>query len=194
MVKRLFLTLLTAALLLSACARPTNAPQDTTPTPPSIQASKTPLELLTEAVTNTKNAGACTMQYGTITTIGDDKKETLYTQTLSPEHPLDWDTLYAQIPDFPTNEHLLSDFCTHSLQAIPSNTGIIRYEVTDLTGAEMSALLYAQAADEQDIIGTVAIEVDASNRFVRLECLFDQYDQNDILQSTVMILLTITDF
>ena len=194
MKKRLLLTLLAVLLILSACVRPSAPSEDTTPTPPSIQTTKTPLELLTEAITNTKNAGATSVQYGIISTTGDDKQENLYTQTLSPDHPLDWDALYAQISDFPTNKNLLSDFCSKSLRAIPSNTGTIRYEVTDLTGAEMSALLYGQAADNQNTIGTVAMEVDASNRFTRLECLFTQYDQNDTIQNTVMIFLAVTGF
>lgn len=194
MKKRLLLTLLAVLLILSACVRPSAPSEDTTPTPPSIQTTKTPLELLTEAITNTKNAGATSVQYGIISTTGDDKQENLYTQTLSPDHPLDWDALYAQISDFPTNKNLLSAFCSKSLRAIPSNTGTIRYEVTDLTGAEMSALLYGQAADNQNTIGTVAMEVDASNRFTRLECLFTQYDQNDTIQNTVMIFLAVTGF
>lgn len=186
MKKRLFLTLLATAVILSACARPNDVPQDTTPTPPSIQTTKTPLELLTEAVTNAKNAGACTVQYGTITSTGDDKEESFYTQPVSPDQPLDWDTLYAQVPAFPTNKLLLSDFCSKSLQAIPSNTGIIRYEVTDLTDAEISALLYGQSADTTNIIGTIAIEVDANNRFTRLEFI-SEFDT----QHTVTIFLSL---
>lgn len=194
MKKRLLFTLLATAVIFSACAHPNDVPQDTTPTPPSIQTTKTPLELLTEAVTNTKNAGVTCVQYGIISTTGDDKQETIYTQPLSPDHPLDWDTLYAQISDFPTNKNLLSDFCSKGLRAIPSNTGTIRYEVTDLTSADMSALLYGQPADSQNHIGTIAIEVDANNRFTRLECLFTQYDQNDTIQNTVMIFLSVTGF
>lgn len=172
--------LLVMVLILSACAGPVNAPQDTTPTPPTIQTTKTPLELLTEAVSNTQNAGACTVQYGIVTTAGEDQQKTLYTQALSPEHPLNWDTLYTQVPDFPTNEHLLPDLCSKSLQAIPSNTGVIRYQVTDLTDAEMSALLYGQAGDNQNITGTVAIEADASNRFTRLELIWELDAQNTV--------------
>lgn len=194
MKKRRILPLLAAVLILSACARPTDVPQDTTPTPPSIQTSKTPLELLTEAVTNTQNAGPHTIQYGTITTTGGDKKETLYTQTISPEQPINWDTLYAQVPNFPTNENLLSDLCAHSLRAIPSNTGTVRYELTDLTDAEMSALLYGQATDAPNNIGTIAVAVDADNRFTRLECLFEQCDENDTIQNSVMIVLTVIGF
>ena len=58
----------------------------------------------------------------------------------------------------------------------------------------MSALLYGQPADSQNHIGTIAIEVDANNRFTRLECLFTQYDQNDTIQNTVMIFLSVTGF
>lgn len=194
MKKRIILTLLVMVLILSACARITPLPQDTTPTPPSIPTTKTPLELLNEAIANTKSAETYTVQYGITTVAGDDKQETLYTQSVSPSQPLDWDTVYAQVPDFPTNTHLLPDFCSTPLQAIPSNTGTIRYEVTDLSDATMSALLYAQDTRFADAIGTVAIEVDANNRFARLECCFVYYDQNDTIQKAMIIFLTVTDF
>lgn len=195
-MKKLLLTfLLTAVLALSACAQTAAGAQPTIPTPPSIQTSKTPLELLTEAVDNAKNAGPCTIQYGTVTTTGEDTIENLHTQQLSPEHPFDWDSLYTSVPDFPTNEHLLSDFCSGSLRAIPSNTGTIRYELTGLTRSETDTLMYGQVSEAEylpNVIGTAAIEVDADNRFTLLEFTLERYTADDTLHSTVTIAFFVT--
>jgi hypothetical protein len=184
MKNRLIISLLVAVLALSACAQPTDKPRETIATPPTIQTSKTPLDLLTEAINNTKSA-ACTIQYGTVTIDGDDTAERFHTQQIDPAHPFDWDALYSAVPDFPTNENLLSDFCSGALQAIPSNTGIIRYERTDLSGAELSALLYGKSAGALNAIGTIAIEVDASNRFTRLEFILEYDGADDTLRHDV---------
>ena len=193
MKKLLMIFLLTAVLMLSACTQPDADMQDTIPTLPSIQASKTPLELLTEAVDTTKNNSTYTIVYGTITTIGEDTTEDLHTQQISPTHPLDWDALYTAVPDFPTNKNLLSDFCAGPLRAIPSNTGTIRYERTDLTHAEMDLLMYDQASETEDhTIGTAAIEVDENNHFTRIEFLLEHYGANGALQRAVTIALSIT--
>lgn len=189
-MKRLqFIALLVAVLLCTACARPADTPQDTTPTLPSIQTNKTPLELLTEAITNAKNADNFTIQFGTITTTGDDAVKDLHTQQISPAHPLDWDALYAAVPQLPTNEQFLTDFCSGSLRAIPSNTGIIRYELAELTQSEMDTLMYGQASETPDpstLVGTAAIEVDEHNRFTRLELVLERD-----AQSTVTILFSV---
>lgn len=183
MKKLLFLSILTAVLILPACARSSVQWQDTTPMPPTIQTSKTPLELLTDAVTNTQNAGQRAVQYGTITTAGEETTKSLHTQTISADHPLDWATLYQQVPEFPTNESLFADFCTQNLQAIPSNTGTVRYELTDLTGPELEALMYGQVTESTDVpdaVCTAAIEVDKDNRLTRLEFKLEQNEQNAV--------------
>lgn len=183
MKKLPFFSLLIVALMLSACARPSAEWQDTTPTPPTIQTAKTPLELLTEAVTNAQNAGPCTVQYGTVTTAGEETTKKLHTQNISADCPLDWASIYAQVPDFPTNEHLLADFCSHGLQAIPSNTGTIRYELANLTASELDELMYGQlpaTTGTTDAVGTAAIEVDKNNRFSRLEFILEYDAQNSV--------------
>jgi hypothetical protein len=195
MKKQRLIILFIAVLALSACARPTIETQPTIATPPSIQTSKTPLELVMEAVNNTKNIGTFTIQYGTVTITGEDTVKKLHIQPLSPEQPFDWDALYAAVPDFPTNEHLLADFCSGPLQAVPSNTGTIRYERTNLTQSEMDTLMYgniSEACDFLKVIGTAAIEVDADNRFTRLEFILEHYGADDTLQRTVTIVLSIT--
>lgn len=193
MKKLLTIFLLTLVLMLSACTRPVAETHPTIATPPSIQTSKTPLELLTQAIENTQNADTFTIEYGTIITTGEDSTKNLYAQQLSPEHPFDWDALCTSVPDFPTNKHLLSDFCAGPLRAIPSNTGNIRYERTDLTHADMNLLMYAQSSETEDhTIGTAAIEVDEHNRFTRLELILEHYGTDDTLQSTVTISLSIT--
>lgn len=194
MKKLLLISLLAAILALCGCAKPVSESQSTIPLPPSIQTSKTPLELLAEAADNVKTAGACTIQYGTVTQSGGNTAENLHTQQLSPEQSLDWNALYAAVPDFPTNQNLLSDFCAGSLQAIPSNTGTVRYERTGLTQSELDALMYGQATEAEenpDTRGTIAIEVDRHNRLSRLEFTLERYGEDNTLQYTVTMVLNL---
>jgi hypothetical protein len=153
------------------------------------------LELLTAAMDNTKKTDTVTIQYGTITTAGEDTSKKLHTQQISPTHPFDWEALYTAVPNFPTNEHLLSDFCSGALRAIPSNTGTIRYERPDLTPKEMDLLMYAQSSEPEDhdeAVGTVAIEVDKSNRFTRMEFTLERYKEDGTLHSAITIVLSVT--
>ena len=197
MKKSLLIFLFIAALVLSACARPDTDVQATIPTPPSIQTNKTPLELLTQAIDNVQSTDTFAIEYGTITTAGEDTTKNLHTQQISPAHPFDWDALYTAVPSFPTNTHLLSDFCALPLRAIPSNDGTIRYELTELTMEDLNTLMYGQPSQALEygeyaqVICTASIGVDADGCFSRLEFTLELYQPEDQLARTETIFLCV---
>lgn len=197
MKKLLTFFLLTTVLVLSACAQPAAEAHPTVPTPPSIQTSKTPLELLTQAIDHAKTAGACTIQYGTITKTGEDTTENLHTQQVSSEQIFDWDALYTAVPNFPTNEHFLSDFCSGPVQVIPSNDGTLRYERADLNWEGMYTLMHSRAPEGNEyaayskILCTAAMTVDKTGRFYRLEVVTQLYTSGDQLQQVETMYLEI---
>lgn len=195
----LAICLISLLLLLSitACANRNTPESDTTPTPPSLPTHQTPFELLTAAVEKAKSTVPCTIQYGTINKSGDDIAQKLYSQAVSADQPWDADKLYRDVPDFPTNEALLSDFCSLPLRAIPSNNGTIRYELADLTWSQFWSLAYGSSTPEdhfsefRQALCSVTIETDANGRFSRLELTTELYRSEDAPERTVTVFLAI---
>ncbi len=192
----LLLPILAAVLILTGCRQQPAAtePPYTVPTPPSISESKTPLEQLQAALEKTKSALSCTIEYGKVITNGETEEKSDFSQTLSGGTAFDWNALYAQLPDFPMNEDLLAQFCAYPLRAIPSNDGTIRYEVTDLTGEELSGLMYGDGtALKGEILGTVSITVDKNGRLSRLEFLAETLGSDGAATGSTRWFLAVTD-
>lgn len=153
MKKLLFLLISVLILALAACAAPSEPTYDTIPTPPSISQEKTPFEMLSAALEQTVALEQLRLEYCR-------DGESFYCVG-SGDEVLDTAEEWIPNPDF------LADFCVLPLNAIPSNTGIIRYQVTGLTADELSALLGIEVPDSEDC--TVALEVDARGYLVRFE-------------------------
>lgn len=198
-IKHLLLIVALMIFTLSACTRKPTENEGTYPTLPSIQQNKTPLELLTEATEKTKNAAAFTVRYGQITKSGDETTGDTFTQNVSADHSFDMATLYADVPDFPTNEALLSDFCALPLRAIPSNDGTIRYELPELTVEELNALMYGQSAEAPDygeyaqVVCTASMVVNADGCFTELDFTVELYESADQLDRTVTFFLSVRE-
>lgn len=198
MILSLLLALLTA-FILSSCDQGPVTDEETYPTLPSIQQNKTPLELLTEAIEKTKNAAAFTVRYGQIAKSGDETAGETFTQSVSADQPFDTDALYADVPDFPTNEGLLSDFCALPLRAIPSNDGTIRYVLSELTVEELNALIYGQStavpeySEYAQVVCTAAMVVNADGYFIELEFTVELYSPADQIERIVTIFLSLSE-
>ena len=175
MTKKLFSLLLAALMLLAltGCQTESNDIEDTYPTLPSVQIEKTPLQQLEDAFA-AASGDVCSIQYGTLRQTGDKTDEDIHSQTLSDAQSFDRSALYAAVADFPDNADFLRDFCDQRIQVIPSNTGIIRYQLTNLTWEEACPLLYDQpceSAYDQTLCG-ITIQLDGQGRFSRLEIVF----------------------
>lgn len=154
-MKKLF-PLLLLILMLTGCAQPAAPTEDTTPTPPSIPTQQTPYELLSATLDKTLAADTLTLE---ITESG----ETLH-HTDSP------DRLLPHVRQWIPNEVFLQAFCALPLHAIPSNTGVIRYELSNLTAADLSALLGREITAEGEC--AIALEVNESGCFSGFSCVF----------------------
>ena len=193
MKKKLCSVLLAASLLLalSACKSEYHIPEDSYPTLPSFPEEKTPLQQLEAAFAATAAAGSRTVHYGTVCGTGEEATEDMHVQTVSEARPFDREALYAAAAYFPDNDNFLSDFCSQSIQAIPSNTGIIRYQLTGLSWEDASCLLFAQPhGDELDqALCAVSIDLDAQGRFCRLEVTVETGDS----LNTTFLSITFSD-
>lgn len=143
-MKKLIL-ILALVLTLTACAEPAVPTEDTTPTPPTVSTQQTPYEILSAALSKTMAAEELTVE---VTKNGETRRH-----SGTPEEALAAAKQWIQNPNF------LADFCATPLRAIPSNTGVIRYELSELTAAELSALLGAEFSTEDAC--SIALEVDA---------------------------------
>ena len=193
------LTVILLLLSLAACAQEDAPEPDTTPTLPTIAQSKTPLELLTEASEKTKNAASFTVRYGKVSVSGGENNEDTFTYHVSADQPFDTHSLYADVPDFPTNEALLSDFCTLPLRAIPSNDGTIRYELPELTVEALWKLMYGQSASAPEysqsaqVICSAALVVGADGCLTEVEFSVERYASADQLDQAATFFLSISE-
>lgn len=175
MTNKLFPVLLALLMLLAStgCQAETNLIEDTYPTLPSVQTDKTPLQQLEDAFTAAA-ADVHTIQYGTLRQTGSETDEDLHSQTVSDTQPFDRAALYANLADFPDNDNFLRDFCDQRIQVVPSNTGIVRYQLTNLTWEAARQLLYDQPHESTyaQALCTITIDLDEQGRFTRLEIVF----------------------
>lgn len=188
-MKRTLLSIFAVCLLLSltACARTPAEETDEYPTLPSISENQTPLEQLQSAVTETNNAGKCTIDYGTIRKTADTSNDDRFSQALSDAQALDRTAMYADVPLLPNNPDFLRDFCSQPIRVIPSNTGTLRYQLSELSWNEMAALMYTHAPEETfpQAICAVAMDIDAHGRLHHLELTIEADKQTLTVYLTV---------
>lgn len=183
MKRTLLAGLLAAALIwsLSACA-PAAEPEDEGPTLPSISKEQTPLEQLEAAIAKTHSAGPCKLRYGVMHKVGEETTEESFSQS----GEINWQKLYGEVPNFPDNPALIRNFCSLPLRVIPSNTGTIRYQLTDLTRQELERLVYAQPRDEEaTAVCALVMDVDADGRLFYFEMSMETE------QETVTVFLSV---
>lgn len=161
-----FLRAVAAALLILAlcgCAPEYALPTSTFPTLPSVPLEQTPLEQLTAAMSAAWAQEAYTVTWGT--------DAEAHSQTVTADAPLDWQIIYSQIPALQLHDGFPEAFCASPLRVIPSNTGIIRYQLSDLSRADTLQLLYGQDREAEFDTCQVAIET-LEGLFTRLELQF----------------------
>ena len=158
------------ALILTGCAPEYSQPDNTYPTLPSFPLEQTPLEQLRSAMSAAWATEEYTLCWGQVMMEeipgGWDR-----TQAVTAENPPNWQSVYESMPLLELQENFPEDFCALPLRAIPSNTGIIRYQVSDLSREDAIALLYGEDRDVEFDSCDVAIEI-LECRFTRLELQF----------------------
>lgn len=178
MTKKLICALLAALLFLTGCARNEPNDEDSYPTLPSFSQEQPPLQQLQSAIAATESAGSFTAEYGTIHRTGEEADEDRHSQSVTADAPFDRQAMYAAAEYLPDNPGFLQALCDLSLRAIPSNTGTIRFQMTDLSWEDANSLLYAHARTQEliDTTCSVSMELDAQGRFHRMEVVFEGSD------------------
>lgn len=165
------LMILLMAMLTAACSETEPEPEETAPTLPAIREEWTPLQQLQDALDQTREQGCYTIRYGTIITRQDDKDEAAQTQSVTPQTPVDLEAIYQYLPQLPSRGDFLENFCNQPLRAVPSNTGVIRYLVSNLEWEEASQLLYGKATQPiyEAPLCQLTLEVDELGRLTGFE-------------------------
>ena len=165
------LVLVALMLVLAACRPHYEVQEPSYPTLPTIPMEKTPAQMLSAAISQTKNEENYEVRYGIQTVVGTEKEETEYTQTVTKDYPLDRDEMKEKVPELSVADDFLQRFCNRSMRIIPSNSGVIRYEVMDLSGEDARELLYGDGAQTEDgqMIWSVSLIVDAAGRLSGFE-------------------------
>ena len=168
-----FLRAVAAALLtlaLCGCASEYTQPTSTFPTLPSVPLEKTPLEQLTDALTAAFAQDTYTVTWSQVqsdSVSGGAERS----QSVTAEAPIDWQVIYSEIPLLQLADSFPEAFCSSPLRIIPSNTGIIRYQLSDLSRTDALHLLYGRDLEAEFDTCQVAIET-LEGLFARLELQF----------------------
>ena len=169
------LVILLLAFGVAACKKAAPEQDQTDPTLPDFDVEQSPAQQLAAAVDKTRQQNTYDIRYGVVTTCDGKSEEHSQTQAVSPEKPLDEAVMLAYLPQLPDRQEFLEDFCNRPLRIIPSNTGLLRYQLTELAWDDAAALLYSREP-EHDFDGAnceIALEVDAQGRLSRLEIIVE---------------------
>lgn len=193
MTRKWFCSLLAIFIVLaiSACAPQYTEPEASYPTLPSFPEEQSPAQQLEAAIAKTEAEESYEICYGTVRQSEEENTEDSDSQTVSKDSPLNLEEMYEKLPYLPDNENFLQDFCNRSLRAIPSNTGIIRYQLTDLSWEDAQSLLYSQPREGEfdEAMCAVALELDADGRFSQLEITME----TENAEFTVFLTITFPD-
>lgn len=159
------------SLALCGCA-PEYTPQPTTtyPTLPSFPQEQTPLEQLRGAMSAAWSQETYTITWGQVRS-DQASGGTERSQTVTAQTPADWQAVFAEVPLLKLQQNFPEDFCSRPLRAIPSNTGIIRYQLTGLSREDAVQLLYGGDCAAEFDSCEIAIEI-MEGLFTRLEIQF----------------------
>lgn len=193
MIRKFFVVIAVVLLTvcMTACKQDVPEPEQSYPTLPEFDVNRTPAQQLEDAIDKTQQQNTYEICYGMVTAREGQSDEASRTQKVTPQQPLDRDALIAYLPLLPSREGFVADFCNSPLRIIPSNTGTIRYQLSDLEWKDAAAMLYGQApeGDFSEALCEIAMEVDAQGRLSRLEIVLNQDDE----ELTVFLELTFAE-
>lgn len=173
----ILMTVVAICLLLCACAPTQELPEPSEPTLPSFSLEQTPFQQLSAALLQTKAEESFDIRYGTRTQAGEEITEHANSLTVSEDQPLNWETLYAALPELPDREDFLERFGAEPLRVIPSNSGVIRFETDQMSAQEAWELLYSDGDSQGDGVWSVALAIDAAGRLREFEITAQREDE-----------------
>lgn len=166
-------------LVLAGCKTQHEVSKPTDPTLPSIPLNQTPVQQLATAISKAECEECYDIRYGTKTLVGAQKTEDAHSQSVSANLPIDWDEMFAKVPELEVRQDFLERFGNCPLRIIPSNTGIIRYEVSALSWEDAKELLFGDSREEAyaDARWSVSLTVDAAGRLSDFEITSEREEE-----------------
>lgn len=184
MVRKWFmmLTILLLALSLTACKPAPPEQEEVYPTLPEFDQTQTPAQQLSSAIEKTGLQNTYEVRYGIITSRDGQTDEIARTQSVSPDQPLNRTALSEYLPMLPNRDGFLSDFCGSPLRIIPSNTGVLRYQLSELDWETASAMMYTgpMQSEYENMLCEIALEVDGDGRMSRVEIILSLENEKQI--------------
>lgn len=168
-------------LVASGCQAAQSGPasEQTQPTLPDFQEELTPLQQLLAAREKTQSHGSYEVRYGTRTVQNGQTEEKSQMQNVTTQKNLNLDAMYEYLPELPQKQSFLEEFCSRSMEIVPSNTGRLRFQMSGLTWEETWPMMYHQAPDSQleQAECEVAFEVDAYGRLSDFELIMTMEEE-----------------
>lgn len=165
------LSVLCLILLAAGCKKEQPATEQSYPTLPEFREDLTPLQQLSAAIEKVRAQRVYDIQYGTKVNRQSQTEENSRIQNVSPEKALDRVSMMDFLPYLPQKDGFLDAFCNNSLRIIPSNTGLMRFQLSDLTWEQTAQMMYDQipegAPDQASC--EIAFEIDAHGRLSKFE-------------------------
>lgn len=165
------LIVLCLILMASGCKTKQPEPEQSYPTLPDFREDLTPLQQLSAAIEKTREQGIYEVQYGTKEIYEGQTEENSRLQKISPENLLDRESMYDFLIYLPQTDSFLEEFCGQSLRVIPSNTGLLRFQLSDLTWEKAAQMMYDQIPEgvPEQATCEIALEIDALGRLSKFE-------------------------
>lgn len=167
------LAVLCLVLTVSGCKKeaPEQGQEQSYPTLPEFREDQTPVQQLTAAIAKTREQGKYDVRYGTKRTRDGQTEENSLLQTVTVQKPLNLDGMYEYLPVLPRKDSFIQEFCEKKLRVIPSNTGILRFQMSQLEWEDAWQMMYDQKPEnaEDPAECEIAFEVDGAGRLSGFE-------------------------
>lgn len=183
MIRKCLCILVTLCLALGVCGcktpQPESKPEQTHPTMPEFREDLPPAQQLTDAIEKTRAQETYEVCYGTKRLCDEKNEEDSFCQSVTKREPLNWDIMFKDLPILPEKEDFIQIFCGKSLRVIPSNTGLLRFQMSDLEWEEAWPMMYNQEPEGEfeQAICEIAFEVDASGRLSGFEVIMSMEEE-----------------
>lgn len=216
------LILIVAVLLLTGCAGEQDPDLTLTyPSLPELPTQQTPLQQLTDAIDKTRELDRFVLSFGQedltrqqVEKAADGSYTSLLTvpdgqqificgtdrYTLDPpEHttadqPFTAQQVFQEAYALVHNPNFLQDFCAQRLIASPSTDGSFRYSLTELTAAQLYALIHGQEHEGElpEAICSATIDIDVQGRFtaIRFEAILPTEETGEPTVHALSLTLT----
>lgn len=194
MLRKYLCILAVLCLVLSVSGCKKEAPEQeeqSYPTLPEFREDLTPVQQLTAAIEKTRQQGKYDVRYGTKRTCDGQTEENSLLQAVTVQKPMNLDALYEYLPTLPRKDGFVQEFCELKLRVVPSNTGTLRFQMSQLAWEDAWQIMYDQKPEMEEDPSEceIAFEVDGAGRLSEFELIMTMGEET----LTVFVAVTFTE-